>query len=37
MLGKDNPEQAKRFAICCVIVAVSLVFTLAITINVFPY
>jgi MATE family multidrug resistance protein len=37
MLGKDNPEQAKRFAICCVVVAVSLVSTLAMILNIFPY
>jgi Na+-driven multidrug efflux pump len=37
MLGKDNPQQAKRFAICCVVVAVSLVSTLAMIINIFPY
>jgi MATE family multidrug resistance protein len=36
MLGKDNPEQAKRFAICCVVVAVSLVSSLALIINLFP-
>ncbi len=36
MLGKDNPEQAKRFAICCVVVAVSLVSSLAIILNLFP-
>jgi MATE family multidrug resistance protein len=37
MLGKDNPEQAKRFAICCVIVAVSLVSTFAVTFLILPY
>ena len=37
MLGKDNPEQAKRFAICCVVLAVSIASTLAIVINIFPF
>ena len=37
MLGADNSEQAKRFAICCVVVAVSLVATMAVIINVFSY
>lgn len=37
MLGKDNPEQAKRFAICCVVLAVSIASTLAIVMNIFPF
>lgn len=36
MIGAGNPRQAKKYAACCVILAISLVFTIVVIFNVSP-